>query len=67
MNSRWKGNLIIFAMTLVPTRFDGQLKLGFLVPSRANLGSNLVKVDENHRVAQVSCRNMKMSFWDDFD
>ena len=34
-------------------------KLGFLVPSRVNFRSNLVKVDENYQVAWVWCRNMK--------
>ena len=35
-------------------------KLGFLRPSRVKIRvSNLFKVDENFRVAQVWCRNMK--------
>ena len=34
-------------------------KLGFLVPLRVNLGSNLVKVDGNLRVAQVWCKNVQ--------
>ena len=41
-------------------------KLGFLVPLRVNLESNLVKVDENLQLAQVWHRSMKnVFFWDD--
>ena len=39
-------------------------KLGFLVSPRVNLRSNLVKVDENHQVSQVWCRNMKIFVFD---
>ena len=46
-------------------------KLGFLVPLRVNLMSNLVKVNKNLQVAWVWCRNMKIVvlewFWLIFD
>ena len=66
MNSRWKGNLIIFMMALVLAYSDGHIKIR-VSGSLKSLSSNLVKVDENHRVAWVWCRSMKMLFWDDFD
>ena len=59
MNSRWKENLIIFTMALVPTRLMVGSKLGFLVPPRLNVESNLVKVDKNLPVAQVWCKSTK--------
>ena len=59
MNSHWKRNSIIFAMTLVPTRSNGQIKITILKPLGVNLRSNLVQVNENHQVARVWCRNMK--------
>ena len=53
MNSSWKANLIIFTMVVLPTVLILKSKLGFLVPLKVNLGSNLVEVDENHQVAPV--------------
>ena len=59
MNSLWKGNLIIFVMALVLTRSNGQIKIKVSGALGVNPESNLVKDDENHRVARVLCRNMK--------
>ena len=59
MNIRWKKNSIIFEKTLVLTYIDGQIKIRIFGALKVNLGSNLVKVDENHRVARVCYRNMK--------
>ena len=53
MNSHWKENLIIFAMALVQTRSNDQIKIKFSSALKVNLESNLVKFDKNHRVAQV--------------
>ena len=46
MNSRWKRNLIIFAMVLEPTRSNSRIKIRVYGTPRVNVGSNLVKVDK---------------------
>ena len=39
LDSHWKGNLIIFAMAVVPIHYDDQIKIRVLVPLGVNLGS----------------------------
>ena len=67
MNSHWKENLIIFEMALVPTRFEGHIKIKVLVPSKVNVGSNLVKVDKNLQGLQFDVKARKMLFREDLD
>ena len=56
MNSLWKGNLIILAVVLVPTHSNSQIKIRV---SDTLESQPWVKLDENHRVAWVRCRNME--------
>ena len=67
MNSLWKMNSIIFEMTLAPIRSDSQIKIRVFETLGVNFISNLVKVDESHRVARIWCRNKKNVVWDVFD
>ena len=49
MSSRWKGNLMLFAMTLVLTHFDSRIKIWVF-------GAHMepqVKFDKNLQVARV--------------
>ena len=48
MNSRWKGNLVIFIMTLVPIHSNGRIEIRF---SSAPKSQPWVKVDRNLRIA----------------
>ena len=71
MNIRWKNNSIIFIITLVPTCSDGQIKIKIFGALEVNFESNLVKVDKNHQIARVWCRNMKNVvlgwFWSNYN
>ena len=64
MNSHSKENLIIFAMVLVPTCFDTQIKIKIF---SALESQPWVKLDKNLYVAQVWCKSMKKvvlgQFW----
>jgi len=46
LDSHWKGNLIIFAMAVVPIHYDGRIKIRILVPLGVNLGLNLMNITE---------------------
>ena len=56
MNSRWKGNSIIFSMKLGPTCSDNRIKIMVLITLRSQ---PRIKVNENLWVARVWCKSMK--------
>ena len=53
MSSHWKQNLIVFTMAVVLTHSDGWIKIRVSDAPRVNIRLNLVKVNENNRVARV--------------
>ena len=67
MNSHWTENLIIFAMTLVSTRSNGQIKIRVFGARKSKLRVNLVKVAKIFRNARVWFKTMNsvvlQGFW----